>query len=256
MNETIDEEIIEEEKEEKKKLGKIGTLTIFLIFAICIILLLRFSGFYDILNDNSLSNSDRIWVIAGVIGTIIFLAVFAKMPKRFRIYAVAWVKCFFIYFIWPMMFIIIILLGAIEQKYPPNYEQCGSGTEQCTELTGNYSGPFNETLNKSLNIAGGTVIKVADRVIISIYDLGKNHPDFWIFLTIMFIIISLVAMRGIVRDEIENMRHKEIIENAIKKYEEDVKQDKETIWNKNRSSWLLLGLIILTAIIGLWLWFK
>lgn len=241
----------ESEPEPKPKKRILNGIIIFFIIVCIIILAIRLDSFLD---DSSIpiTKSERIFFFVTAFVVIALVVLFIALPKRFKIYAVAWIKCFFIYFVWPSMLLIIVLLGALEQKYPSEYGQVMED--------GNITKPFSENLNNSLSTASGALIKAFERGILTFYDLGQEHPDFWIFLIIMFVIISLMAMGGIVRNEIEDMKHKDIIENAIKEYYEKVEQEelltKPKTFLKNRSSWLLLGLVILTAIIGLWLWFR
>jgi hypothetical protein len=162
---------------EKKKIKPI--IIIILIILIGVLLFIRIS---NITNDLSLT---FLFVIVGILIIGIFVG-FLYIPTNIRYTIIAWIKVLFIHLILPLMFFIIILLGALTEIYPP---------------TSYPNGTFEDNINKTFPIMANAMSNAFQRLTMSLYNEGKNRPILWIIIFFIYIIVITFLMKKYAKEE-------------------------------------------------------
>jgi hypothetical protein len=200
-------EKIKSEIEPKKKRSSIP-IVIIIILGLALFLLLRFDR--TGLSDSTFTWTERvIYFFVATIVVFLFIG-FSKLPKKFRMTSAAWIRVIFINLIWPLLFFILILLGAITEKYP---------------VQSYPNGTFSDNLNKSFSISSHAMFGAFQRVAIFFYDLGQARPDFWIFAMVMFVVLSIFIISVNIKEDIlSQMDAQELIDDIKEKDYKDLEE--------------------------------
>lgn len=139
------------------------------------------------------------------------------------------------------------------------------------------NGTFQDNLNHSFSISAKAMTGAFQRITMTFYDFGFEHPDFWIFFSIVFVFISIYLMKDAFKEDIyEGMDAQELIDSITEKdykdldewekYEEYKKKNgpfsvflhhlTDTKSKDFLKAWMFIIVVIAVAGFGLWLWFK
>lgn len=201
-------------KKKKKKKFK-SVIIISLIIIVILILFIRSSRIGNIITDDpSLTPIEKFWagfwfifIVIIMVGSFIG---YSYLPKKIRVNTGAWIKVIFTHLVWPSMFFVIILLGALTQQYPPaSYP----------------NGTFEDNMNKSFSIATQAMSNAFQKISMSLYNQGRDYPILWIIIIFVFIVIAIFLMKRAVKDYIiEGMDAQELIDSINDKDYEDIEK--------------------------------
>lgn len=205
--------IIFEKKE--RKINKIFIIILFMIFN----LILIFRSF----DDPIFTSLHKIFFFIILTVLEISLILFKKNLSKFiinkridNIYVFS--EILFKYYIFPFMILSIILLGALDQKYPAGYYP---------------NGTFEQNSNASIQSVMNITSTALQKTTTTIYTTGKSNPNIYIMIIITFIIlIPIFVIPSLYRlKKLEYLDAQELIDSINKKDYEDLEK-----YEKNKTN--------------------
>lgn len=190
-------------KQKKEKLKYKWIIVLILIVIISAIVIIKFKTIIneeEIKTLRELSLKQQLGVGFGTlvaIGLILILIKFKRNPKV--VYVTTWLYNFWAIFVIPMCVGIIVLLGAIQAKYPvasPSLEN-------------------NLTTGSTFQIAGNSVNMAFNKVTLTFYNLGNHNPNTALLVLLLFAIISFWLVFKYTKDDlVEKKTAQELIDDS------------------------------------------
>lgn len=198
-----------EEERKKRKEGRIEIIFIFID--------LLMTGLFVKLNWGNISAAGIMWGIAQVAAFFAVVWLVFELFNRFKFFPkkiFEFIIGFLIKVCVPMMFLLIIMLGAYQAKY-------------------SYQDVFKMTIWDNANVFAEHMRTAYMKIVLTLYEIGQSNPDLWIWLPIaaFFVMTFWLLIRTFTKKEKtdEDKTAEEIIKEALEEEaeEEDYKTGKK-----------------------------